>query len=61
MRFQIKELKLNSTSFSPEILDEAFSSFQGGNKLKRSIFDWFSLLPGIKRIACDEGSLVLYY
>lgn len=61
MRFQIKELKLNGTAFSPEILDEAFSTFQGGNKVKRSIFDWFTLLPGIKRISCDEGSLTLFY
>ncbi len=61
MRFQIKELKLNSTTFSPEILDEAFSTFQGGNKVKRSIFDWFTLLPGIKRISSDEGSLTIFY
>lgn len=61
MRFQIKELKLNGTSFSPEILDEAFSTFQGGHKIKRSIFDWFTLLPGIKRIGCDEGTLIVFY
>jgi len=61
MRFQIKELKLNRTSFSPEILDEAFATFQGGKKVKRSIFDWFTLLPGIKRISSDEGSLTLFY
>lgn len=61
MRFLIKELKINGTSFSPEILDEAFSTFQAGNKVKRSIFDWFTLLPGIKRISCDEGNLTLFY
>lgn len=61
MRFLIKELRLNGTAFSPELLDEAFSTFQGGNKMKRSIFDWFTLLPGIKRISCDEGRLTLFY
>ena len=61
MRFIINDLKLNNTSFSPEILDEAFSSFQGGNKIKRSIFDWFTLLPGIKRIGCDADTLIIFY
>jgi hypothetical protein len=30
-------------------------------KTKKSIFDWFSLLPGLKKVQCIEKSIYFYY
>ncbi len=61
MRYDFEKMKINGTTFSPEILDEAFGAAQSGYKVKKSIFDWFRLLPGIKNIKTDHNKLILYY
>lgn len=61
MRFIFQELKVNGNSFAPEILDEAFGAAQGGVKVKRSLYDWFSLLPGIKSITVGEREITIFY
>jgi len=61
LRIDFKELKINGTSFAPEILDEAFSAAQSGNKVKKSMYDWFRLLPGIKKIQVDHRKVTFFY
>lgn len=61
MRFLFDALKVNGTSFSPEMLDEAFSAAQVNYKVKKSMFDWFNLMPGIKNIIVDYKKLTLFY
>ncbi len=61
MRIDFKELKINGTSFAPEILDEAFSAAQSGNKIKKSMYDWFRLLPGIKKIQVNHRKITFFY
>ncbi len=61
MRFVHKKIRINGTDFSPEILDEAFSAAQGKRKIKKSIFDWFKLFPGIKSIKTDMHKVTIYY
>lgn len=61
MRYNFEKLNINGTSFSPEILDQAFSAAQSGFKIKKSIFDWFRLLPGIKNIKTYYKKLTLFY
>ena len=61
MKYEFEKLKINGTSFSPEILDEAFGAAQAGYKVKQSIFDWFRLIPGIKNIKTDFRKLTIYY
>lgn len=61
MRFLFEELKVNGNSFSPEILDEAFTTAQSGFKIKKSMYDWFQLLPGIKSITVDYKKITIFY
>lgn len=61
MRFLFDALKVNGTSFSPEMLDEAFSAAQVNYKVKKSMFDWFNLMPGIKNVIVDYKKLTLFY
>ena len=61
MRYIFEKLKINGTSFSPEILDEAFYAAQTGFKIKKSIFDWFNLLPGLKDIKIDHKKITIFY
>ncbi len=61
MRYDFEKVRINGTSFSPEILDEAFGAAQTGYKIKKSMFDWFRLLPGIKNIKTDHKKLILFY
>lgn len=61
MRYMFEEIRINGTSFSPEILDEAFSAAQSGFKVQKSIFDWFSLVPGLKKVLTDDKKIILYY
>lgn len=61
MRYSFEKLSINGTSFSPEILDQAFSAAQTGFKVKKSIFDWFRLLPGIKNIKIDYKKITIFY
>jgi len=61
MRFIYKKIRINGTDFSPEILDEGFSAAQGNRKIKKSIFDWFRLFPGIKSIKTEIHKVIIYY
>ena len=61
MRFVFSDLVINGSHFSPDVLDEAYGAAQLNAKTKRSIFDWFTLLPGLKQITIDEKKLVCFY
>lgn len=61
MRFLIEELVVNNANLSPGFLDEAYGAAQGGAKVKKSIFDWFSLLPGVKGISCSKDRITFLY
>lgn len=61
MRFIFDKLKINGTSFSPEFLDEAFGAAQVGSKVKKSMFDWFDLLPGLKKVIIDHRKITIFY
>jgi hypothetical protein len=61
MRYAFSELVINNSRFSPDILDEAFSAAQFNSKIKRSIFDWFTLLPGLKNVQSSEKTIYFYY
>lgn len=61
MRFIFKTIKINGALFSPEILDETFGLAQGSADLKKSIFDWFNMLPGIKRVSVEDEKITFYY
>jgi len=61
MRFLFDKLKVNGTAFSPEVLDEAFSATQTNFKVKKSLYDWFQLLPGIKNVVVDYKKVTLFY
>ncbi|MCK4766588.1 MAG: hypothetical protein KAW12_30625 [Candidatus Aminicenantes bacterium] len=61
MRYLFEDLKINGANFSPELLDEAFGAAQGRVKDKKSLFDWFDFLPGIKKIATDYKKITFFY
>jgi hypothetical protein len=61
MRYLFRDLVINGTRYSPEILDEAFGVAQINVKTKKSIFDWFTLLPGLKKVQCAEKTIFFYY
>ncbi|UCH95108.1 MAG: hypothetical protein JSV88_33330 [Candidatus Aminicenantes bacterium] len=61
MRFDFEKLKVNGTSFSPEVLDEAFSAAQVNYKVRKSMYDWFDLMPGIKNIVIDDKKITIFY
>ncbi len=61
MRFLVEELVVNGAHLSPEVLDEAYSAAQGKAKVKKSIFDWFTLLPGLKGLSCSRGKVTFLY
>jgi hypothetical protein len=61
MRFLFQKLSVNSMQFSPEALDEAFIAAQGGLKTKKSMFDWFTMLPGLKNISLAPAKVIFYY
>lgn len=61
MRYLFEELRINGANFSPELLDEAFGAAQGAVKVKKSLFDWFDFLPGIKKIATDYKKITFFY
>ena len=60
-RYVFEELWVNGASFSPEVLDEVYGLAQVGAKVKSSIYDWFSLLPGLKKFTTGPKSITLYY
>ena len=61
MRYIFGDIRINGTRFAPEVLDEAFSSAQVGVDIKQSIFDWFTLLPGLKKVAVESGRITLFF
>jgi hypothetical protein len=61
MRYVFDKIKINGTSFSPELLDEAFAAAQINAKVKKSMFDWFDLFPGIKKVIIDYKKITLFY
>lgn len=61
MRYAFSELVINGSRFSPDILDEAFNAAQFNAKTKKSIFDWFTLLPGLKNVQSAEKTIYFYY
>jgi hypothetical protein len=61
MRYVFQELLINGSRYSPEILDEAFGVAQLNVKTRKSIFDWFTLLPGLKKVQCSEKTIYFYY
>ncbi|MCP4221182.1 MAG: hypothetical protein GY765_41515 [bacterium] len=61
MRYAFDKIKINGKTFSPELLDEAFVTAQVGSNAKKSMYDWFSLLPGIKNVVIDVKKITLFY
>jgi hypothetical protein len=61
MRYTFDDIRINGTTFAPELLDEAFGAAQSNIKVKRSIFDWFNLLPGIKKVTVDYKKITFFY
>ncbi len=61
VRFIFDDLKVNGATFSPDLLDQAFSATQSSNKVKKSMYDWFAMVPGIKSVKIDKGSLTVFY
>jgi hypothetical protein len=61
MRFLFENIKVNGTSFAPEVLDEGFSAAQSNFKVKKSMYDWFNLFPGIKSILVDYKKVTILY
>jgi len=61
MRYLFDDLKINGTKFSPELLDEAFGAAQGSAKIKKSMFDWFDLFPGLKKVILDYKTITIFY
>ena len=61
MRFIFSDLVINGSHFSPDVLDEAYGAAQLNAKVKRSLFDWFTLLPGLKNVQSSEKKIYFYY
>jgi hypothetical protein len=61
VRYVFEKMEINGTHFSPEILDEAFNAAQAGFNVRKSIFDWFSLLPGLKKVVIGYKKITVYY
>jgi hypothetical protein len=61
VRYIFEKMIINGTQFAPEILDEAFSAAQTNVKVKKSIFDWFYLIPGLKNVIVDYKKITLFY
>jgi hypothetical protein len=61
MRYEFDNIRVNGTSFSPEVLDEAFGAAQANFKVKKSMYDWFQLMPGIKNVVVDYKKVTLFY
>jgi len=61
MRYLFDKIKINGNSFSPELLDEAFGAAQINAKVKKSMFDWFDLMPGIKKVIVSYKKITLFY
>ncbi len=60
-RFILDELKVNGAAFSPNLLDELIQLVQSGKTKKKSLFDWYPLLPGLKQVKTGQASVTLFY
>lgn len=61
MRYVFRELVINGSRYSPEVLDEAFNAAQINVKTRKSLFDWFTLLPGLKKVQSTDKTIIFYY
>lgn len=61
MRLNFSGITINGTAYEPQVLDEAFSAYQVKQKVKKSMFDWFRLLPGLRNIQISKRHITLYY
>ncbi len=61
MRYLFDKIKINGNSFSPELLDEAFGAAQINARVKKSMFDWFDLMPGIKKVIISYQKITIFY
>jgi len=61
MRLIFSKIIINGTEYNPQILDEAFSAYQVKQKVKKSMFDWFKLLPGLRNIQITKRRISIYY
>ncbi len=61
MRLIFSKLTINGSEYDPQVLDEAFSAYQVKQKVKKSMFDWFKLLPGLRNIQITKRRITLYY
>jgi len=61
MRFLFTKIFINDTEYSPQILDEAFTAYQVKQKVKKSMFDWFNLLPGLRNVKITKRRILLFY
>jgi hypothetical protein len=52
---------INGSHYSPDVLDEAFNAAQINVNTKKSLFDWFTLLPGLKKVQSAEKTIFFYY
>jgi len=61
MRFVFKELVINGSHFSPDVIDEVYGAAQFNAKVKKSLFDWFTLLPGLKSVQSSDKKIYFFY
>ena len=61
MRYLFQELVINGSRYAPEVIDEAFRAAQFNVKTKKSIFEWFTLLPGLKKVQCSDKTIFFFY
>ncbi len=61
MRFVFKELVINGSHFSPDVIDEIYGAAQFNAKVKKSMFDWFTLLPGLKSVQSSDKKIYFFY
>ncbi len=61
MRLLFSKITINGTEYNPQVLDEAFAAYQVKQKVKKSMFDWFKLLPGLRNVVITKRKITLYY
>lgn len=61
MRFLFEKVRINGTGISPEMVDELFGTAQSSFKVKKSLYDWFNLLPGLKNVIIDYKKVIFFY
>jgi hypothetical protein len=61
MRLKPSSIHLNGVPFSPELLNELLALAQSGRATKRSLYDWFELFPGIRKIEVEKARIIFFY